>query len=40
MPPTIHYVEFFPDAGEWLNRCVARYYRLNSVRAQTGAAPQ
>ncbi len=40
MPPTIHYVEFFPDAGAWLNRCVARYYRLNSVRAQTGAAPQ
>ena len=37
VPHTLHFVEVFPDPGAWLNRCVARYYGLGSVRAQTGA---
>ena len=40
VPRTLHYVEIFPDPGAWLNRCVARYYRLDSVRVQAGTTAQ
>lgn len=36
VPRTLHYVEIFSDPGAWLNLCVARYYRLGSVRMQAG----
>jgi hypothetical protein len=31
-PPTVHFIELSTDASRWDNRCVARYYRLESVR--------
>lgn len=31
-PPTVHFIELAADASRWDNRCVARYYRLASVR--------
>jgi hypothetical protein len=37
VPRTLHFVDIFPDPGAWLNRCVARYYGLDSVRAQPSA---
>ena len=40
VPPTLHFVDIFPEPGAWLNRCVARYYRLDSVRSQSdGTVP-
>ena len=37
VPRTLHFVDIFPDPGAWLNRCVARYYGLDSVRAPPSA---
>ena len=31
-PPTVHFIELAADATRWDNRCVARYYGLQSVR--------
>lgn len=31
-PPTVHFIELSTDASRWDNRCVARYYGVESVR--------
>ena len=34
---TVHFIDLSPDPGAWLNGCVARYYRLDSVRIEATA---